>query len=439
MTFICWLCKLSSFTISTHFLAVTANHVALFISDGSLVSNNTLSGSCPPACERVEFGVSLSQLQFSDGAVSSMIQNQSAIQARYSNAFDAAMRVDTSSMVYYIGTVESLISSYNELQSSLAQNLINSATSTLKMLYEAIDTFTTDMQDDIAGFSDLLRKYEDIYNSGAAILVKSFVRKLDDFAARMVIINVNFDQCVLDANTSAAILQFQQDFEQFHEAVWQILSTSSLASWTVDEVTNPSGTSCNDVIQNFNNSLQSLITPGINETIDGSALTDILNNAMSLSGCEMQYGAFLANARAWLTSVSLNGSLQTPTVQLNIPPSTSLRNILLEYSTNKISTVTFAEMLMKFATNVTCIAANITAAMQEVDASFTNTASVYQTSVSDALSQLLSYLSTLSLYNADSKDFVNFGRNLKILMNPWPQLSISQVSEKKCWPLRLLR
>ena len=393
--------------------------------------NTTAACSCPPACLRVNFGVALSQLQFSDDSVNSIIKtNQSTTQARYRAAYDASTRVDAGKMNYYIGIVEDLIFSYDELMLILQLDLTNSSTSTLNILYESITAFATLMQADIVEFSNLLSEFEAAYNSRPIFIVNEFMAQLDAFATRMAKISYN-SNFQLDAGTIAAVTQFRDEFARFQDMVKQIVTVESLTSWTVDHVGQAHHLSCSGtIIVKFNESLNTLVIElAANKfTLNSTALDEILANASALAGCETQYGTFLSTARSWVNGIHLNSSLAMPAVTLDIPNSALIRIILTSYTTNKISTVKFAYLMTMHVFKATTeITGNISSAMQSAETSFVNTVGAYKTSISDTLTQLLNYLNTLSLYNNYNSHIITFGRSLKILTNPLPQISSSQV------------
>ena len=360
-----------------------------------------------------------------------MQNSQAKLQTRYSNALDVSTRVDAGKMDYYIGTVEDLITSYDELKLMVELDLTNSSTSTLDILYQAMSTFTTLLQADVSGFSILLSKFEAFYNRGLVFVVHDFIQKFDIFATRMAKMSIDGGNNQLDADTIVAMRQFRDQFIQFQDTFATIIGgIYPLTSWTIDTVGQSLVTSCSrTIIPSFSASLASLVDllEVNNKTVDSTSFEAVLDNAKSLAGCETQYETFLSTVRGWVDGVQLNASIRTPEVLLSIPDSGQLRTVLTNYSVNSISTVKFAEELMDLFKTLTATIDNVSFAIQAAETSFDSIVNAYQTSISTALGQLLIYLDALSLYNSYNDDIVNYGRNLKILMNPRPRISSSQV------------
>ena len=153
-----------------------------------MVSNSTHCISCPPSCELDAFGINLSQSQFSDYSVDSVMGNSSAIRDRFFDALEIRNRVNDSVMSMIVGLLEDLFLNHYRLRSTLNLNIVNRETSKVVRLYDSMNAFVGAMQGDVNKFWSFVDQLQSQYSSDAGIYIDDFVEKLRSFATDMTYI-----------------------------------------------------------------------------------------------------------------------------------------------------------------------------------------------------------------------------------------------------------
>ena len=420
-------------------LALYSSIICFIILDGTFDGNTTAcpmidpvaTQPCPPACSSTTFGVDLSQLQLS---IAGIDINTTELQARYLDAINIATRVSSDDMNYYLGQLQSINENKIVLKQTLTLGIVSPDKSTFKTLYVAVNEFADDMQNDVEGFSDLLAGYETAYYQKLSFYVAEFNSQLNSFVVALTrytmdAVEVLPNMFFLNSSMNKTINEFVNVYEDYLAHFYTIVRTQNL-TMPLDTTgsTNIDGVRCSLTMGNFGNAIYSMWPHVKYSQISKYAIDSILGNTTAFSNCQTQYGTFLATVRRWVDGVNLNQTVSPSELLQTLPQLASLDDIITQFTTNQISIVYFAANLTDaFATEQAALA-TIQSVLQTAGESFNSTADSSLASISDSIQQLVIYTNILSQYSKDDK-ITTFARNLKVWMNPQPQITSSQV----CW------
>ena len=410
--------------------------ILIFVEDGLTTTNNTNCISCPPACHGKSYEISLSQSEFSDFSVDSVMSNSTEIQDRFFDAIEIRNRVNESSMSIVIGLLEELLLRHSQLKSALNLNVVNSQTSVIARLYLAQSTFVASMQADVDAFGIFLEPFENHYKMNVWIFLDNFLTQLNELWLELTL-TTDFP---VFTNSSLDVIAY---------AFFITLATSenidcSVYSTRQSLYISDDGLTCQDILTNVFLSISSgvLFTPDesyglvygvpVLNSYNIAAVNSLISLMPILYTCQTEYGNVLGSMRSWINSVQLDATLPSPPnykdfLDPYVDDEIQLRSMIDRYASYNLTMLQMAGELTGVLARISSELTNVTSAMTSISSAISSSIISFANSVSTTLKTMTADLNTLNKYNNNSYS-TNFARGLAIWNSPYPQIDSSQVS-----------